>query len=210
LNAKKISEGAESHIYSIDLFGINGILKRRERKEYRLKEMDEAIRQQRTKNEARIIGFVSSLGVLTPKILLVDKYDIYMSNVKGKNLHIMIDLDGKTDIPNHVFQILGEYAALLHNNNVTHGDFTPANVMVDDKDIYLIDFGLSEMSSSMENKALDLLLMKRSISRSQFDIFLKSYKNSCKDGTIVINRLEEIEKRGRYNTRTLLTAKIKI
>ncbi len=60
------------------------------------------------------------------------------------------------------------------------------------------------MTGSMEDKALDLLLMKRSINTMQFRAFADGYKAQGKDAAGVMKRLGEIEKRGRYQTRTLL------
>ena len=61
-----------------------------------------------------------------------------------------------------------------------------------------------EMTNSLEDKALDLLLMKRSSSAGQFLAFVDGYKRLGKDAPWVLRRLKEIEKRGRYQTRTLL------
>lgn len=201
MTMKKIGEGAESCIYSVELLGIGSVLKRRGRKYYRLKELDENLRARRTKNEARITSHVSGLGIDSPKVLLVGKYDIYMSKLQGESLHLLLN-DGDA-VPDSVFVTLGEYAASMHNNGIVHGDFTPANVMVEGVKVHLIDFGLSEFNDSPEEKALDLLLMKRSVSKLQFAAFLKGY-GSCNDYGKIIARLSGIEKRGRYNTRTLL------
>jgi Kae1-associated kinase Bud32 len=104
------------------------------------------------------------------------------------------------------FSTLGEYAAILHNNNIAHGDYTPANVIVGrNADVHIIDFGLSEITTSVEEKALDLLLMKRSVNSFCFSKFAESYKRHCKDCRAILKRLEQIERRGRYNTRTLIT-----
>lgn len=197
---RKISEGAESSIYAARLLGLDCILKRRIEKSYRLKEIDEGLRVRRTRNEARIMGFVSSLGISAPLLLMVGRYDIYMSRLDGKNLNCVNLKDGRA-----IFSTIGSYAALLHDNDITHGDFTTANVMVNGNCISIIDFGLSEITNSMESKALDLLLMKRSASTTQFGILLESYMRKCKDSGAIVSRMKEIEKRGRYNTRTMLT-----
>ena len=61
-------------------------MKRRIQKRYRIEAMDTKIRAQRSKNEARIIAVASKAGINAPKLLLFDKYDIYMTEVKGKKL----------------------------------------------------------------------------------------------------------------------------
>jgi Kae1-associated kinase Bud32 len=195
---RRIAEGAEAYIYSVNVFGIEGILKLRESKKYRIREIDENLRMQRTKKEARIMNAVGLLGISSPTLLLVDRYGIVMTKIDGKNLNDV----GKYHAD--IFSILGTYAALLHNNNIIHGDFTPANVMVDGSGMpVLIDFGLSDITNSAEEKALDILLMKRSINDNEFKKFVESYTKSCKESRTILKRLVEIEKRGRYNTRTL-------
>ncbi len=199
----KISEGAEAYVYSVRFLGSDSILKRRVVKSYRIREMDEAIRAQRTKNEARIMGIVSALGVNSPTVLLVDRYDIIMDRIYGKQLSVLLEGKG---VPERIFADLGRYAAILHNNDIVHGDFTPANVLVVEVgDVALIDFGLSEITNSAEQKAVDLLLMKRSLNQKDFGAFANSYRKHCKQFSVVLKRLAQIERRGRYKTRTIMT-----
>ena len=202
MKMKKISEGAESYIYSGKFLGIEGILKRRIVKKYRLKEIDEGLRSQRTRSEARILCLASELGISSPRVFLVDKYDIYMTRIDGIMLSDLLDSGEKRKM-NGLFETIGSYCALLHNSNIAHGDYTPANIMVKGNAAYVIDFGLSEITNSIEQKALDLLLMKRSITAKQNALFISSYKKACKEDKHILQRLNEIEKRGRYNTRTL-------
>lgn len=200
-----LSEGAESRVYLTNFLGFDGVVKRRMRKSYRIEQIDEALRSKRTKNEARIIGLVSNLGICAPKVLMVDRYDILMSRIEGRMLSDVLDSKTKSKMLAKTFSVLGNYAAILHNNNIVHGDYTPANVVVDESSIvYLIDFGLSEITASVEEKALDLLLMKRSVGKEFFEPFMQVYRKNCKEAKLILARLGEIEKRGRYNTRTLL------
>ncbi|HIH50019.1 MAG: KEOPS complex kinase/ATPase Bud32 [Candidatus Micrarchaeaceae archaeon] len=201
---KMISEGAEAQIHSVRCMGIESVLKRRIRKNYRIEEMDRELRARRTKNEARIIGLASTLQINAPALLLVDQYDIVMSRIAGEQLSSILNRKGRN--MEKTFSTLGEYAAILHNNNIAHGDYTPANVIVGrNADVHIIDFGLSEITTSVEEKALDLLLMKRSVNSFCFSKFAESYKRHCKDCRAILKRLEQIERRGRYNTRTLIT-----
>ncbi len=203
MGIKFISEGAEAKVYSVEFIGRESILKRRIKKSYRIKEIDEELRTNRTRNEARILGLVSGIGINSPVLFFVDRGDIIMERINGISLNEIIRHREGTS---SVFSTLGIYAAVLHNNNIAHGDYTPANVIVSKgRKPYLIDFGLSEITNSIEEKALDILLMKRSISTESFNIFLKRYKRSCINGKAILKRLSVIEKRGRYNTRTLLT-----
>ena len=199
----KMSEGAEAFVYASRILGLDAVVKSRVRKGYRIKNLDERIRIMRTKKEARALSIASNAGACVPAVLLVDKYDICMERIKGRNLNLLLKSRDRYD---KIFYRLGVYAGVLHNAGIAHGDYTPANVMVDTEGKpWIIDFGLSEMTNSFEEDALDLLLMKRSASQSQFKSFIDGYKKESWNSTEIIKRLAGIERRGRYQTRTLLS-----
>ncbi|MDE1865950.1 MAG: Kae1-associated serine/threonine protein kinase [Candidatus Micrarchaeota archaeon] len=197
---KVLAEGAESVVYDTKLNGIRALLKRRIKKDYRIAQMDAKIRSQRSKNEARIIAAVSKAGINAPRLILYDGYDLYMSAVEGDKLSeaLKSNIVGAT-----VFKRIGETLGGLHNADISHGDYTPANIILSDGVPYVIDFGLSEITSSVEEKALDVLLMKRSVTPQRYSSFLQGYRSSCKGSNGILKRLELIERRGRYQTRTL-------
>jgi len=198
-----ISEGAEAKLYSTKLLGIDAVVKRRFPKGYRVKPLDEALRRQRTKIEARALAHASSFGVRVPTLLLLDEFDIYMSRLHGTTLSKMIDNGiGGAEL-NGIMSEAGAYLGLLHEAGIAHGDYTPANIMVCGGAAYVIDFGLAAMSSSVEEMALDLLLMKRSVSSPAFAAFMASYAKAYEGSDKTEGRLNSIEKRGRYQTRTL-------
>ncbi|MDE1859836.1 MAG: Kae1-associated serine/threonine protein kinase, partial [Candidatus Micrarchaeota archaeon] len=97
----------------------------------------------------------------------------------------------------------GKLLAKLHNIDIAHGDFTPANLISSGNKLYLIDFGLSESTNSIEEKALDLLLMRRHMHASLYRSFIDNYAKAAKQGREITARLAKIEERGRYQTRTL-------
>ena len=60
---------------------------------------------------------------------------------------------------------IGENIAKLHEANIIHGDLTSSNMIlhVDEnnfKDVYFIDFGLGFISPKVEDKAVDLHLIR--------------------------------------------------
>lgn len=200
---KKISEGAEAVIYDYDILDYDAVVKERVAKEYRVPALDSEIREQRTKSEAKILAKASSGGANVPKVLMLSKYGIVMSKLQGEMLNSIIR-NGEIDTA--VLAEAGRQLALLHSSNIVHGDYTPANILVAKGAVYVIDFGLGEITGSSEEKALDVLLMKRSINKSPFAAFLASYTKHYKEAKSILERLEEIERRGRYQTRTLLKA----
>ena len=199
---KKISEGAEAEIFESNAHGLDAIVKVRVSKSYRVPKLDEEIRVQRTKSEARIMARASDAGAMTPRVLMLNKYEIFMNRIKGKTLNVLLK-EGRAS--KEIIEETGTELALLHMSDIAHGDYTPANIIANEK-VYVIDFGLSEITNSDEEKALDLLLMKRSLSKADYKRFIDSYLNAKgnRSGKLVASRLEEIERRGRYQTRTLL------
>jgi len=100
---------------------------------------------------------------------------------------------------------VGKNIAIMHNNNIIHGDLTTSNMIItNQKEVYYIDFGLSFISTKVEDKAVDLHLFIRAIDAKHYkikDLFLKaffsSYKQHSKNRDETMNRLEKVENRGR-------------
>ena len=70
--------------------------------------------------------------------------------------------------------------------------------------IYFIDFGLGFISKKIEDKAVDIHLLKQALEAKHFthwetlfNEFLKGYKHS-KEADKVLERLKQVERRGRY------------
>jgi Kae1-associated kinase Bud32 len=189
---REIARGAEARIFLASLFGEKVLIKFRDEKRYRIKELDETLRKKRTKNEARII-LKASEKVMVPKIFCVSGPEIYMEFLRGKLLR---DIKNKKKYLKKV----GEILTSLHGMDICHGDFTPANIIVgrDIYDIYVIDFGLAIFSKDIEDKAVDVLLMKKSLNKDEYNEFLKGYNYEKEK---ILERVKEIEKRGRYFVR---------
>jgi len=191
-----MSEGAEAKIYMQEMFGERLVVKERVKKEYREASLDKRLRLARTRNEARILYRAFEAGVKTPTLIGVGRFSIYMSYIEGKLLR-----DVKKSP--YLLRQAGILLAKMHNADIVHGDFTPANIIVSKNSVYVIDFGLAEISKSIEEKAIDLLLMKRSLNEKQYKVFAYSYAKAYTASSDVFRKLAEIERRGRYQIRTL-------
>ena len=68
---------------------------------------------------------------------------------------------------------------------------------------YLIDFGLSQVSTKVEDKAVDFYVLKRAFisthpgSEPFFDKILDKYKEKTTNGNTIIAKFREVELRGR-------------
>jgi Kae1-associated kinase Bud32 len=189
-----IARGAEAIIKRENNF----IIKERIKKGYRINELDEKIRKKRTKLEAKIMREVRRIGISVPKIIEESDFSIKMEYVDGKVLR-NVEIDEK------IIKEIAKIVAILHQNNIIHGDLTTSNFILKDDKIYLIDFGLSKFSRKIEDKAEDLLVLFYTLKGVHYEIFEKYWKifeeEYCKnysEGKKVIERMYEILKRGRY------------
>ena len=196
---KQIDNGAEAIIY-LD----RNIIKDRIKKSYRIKEIDKKLRKARTKREAKILKKLEDLKFPAPNLEHVDltSMKIRMEHVKGEKVRDILESSNYEKLCREI----GRRVADLHNNEIIHGDLTTSNMILNDK-IYFIDFGLSFFSKKLEDKAVDLHLLKRALESKHhtiwercFDSVLQGYKKAdyYKD---IKKRFEVVEARGRHKTK---------
>ena len=102
---------------------------------------------------------------------------------------------------------LGKMIGMIHNNGIIHGDLTTSNVIqrAYDKRLVLIDFGLSKLSCSVEDKAVDMYVLERAFSSTHptsgflFEKVLESYEEvlETKDSSRIMARFKAVQQRGR-------------
>lgn len=211
IKEKLTHKGAEASLYYGSWFDKKVIFKHRIPKKYRLEELDRAIRSTRTLNEAKALIRVKEYGLNVPQVYEIDTINsiIIMKFIEGEKLKtVMTQLDN--DKKRKYFSSLGHYIAILHKNGHIHGDITTSNIIITpNEEIFLIDFGLHEYSDSIEDKSVDLHLLKRVLISSHgedyelcFKAFLEGYQeengnnsNECQE---IIKKISVIETRGRY------------
>jgi len=99
---------------------------------------------------------------------------------------------------------IGESIAKLHDSDVIHGDLTTSNMILTGRGIYFIDFGLGFVSSRVEDKAVDLHLIKQALEAKHYSKFEEFFKeilhgySGSKDFERVVGQLRKVESRGRY------------
>jgi len=180
----------------------NVVTKKRIKKSYRLEQIDINLRKARTSQEASLLQKAARARINVPKVLKVDKenFSIEMDFVNGTLIDKIINEKYAKE--------LGREIAVMHDNSIIHGDLTTSNIIVKNNEVYFIDFGLGEISDSIEKKAVDLRVLKESIRANHPQkadklnkIILDSYKKHSKKAAEVLKRLEDVEKRGRYKER---------
>ena len=199
MKPKLIAQGAEAKIYKVK----NKIVKDRIQKKYRHPELDIKIRRTRTKREAKLLEKASRI-INCPKPLANPGSGrmIHMPFIKGDRLS-----DALNNYPEpkqfKIMQQLGQQTSKLHDNNIIHGDLTTSNTILKGNNVFIIDFGLGFISPRIEDKAVDIHLIKQALEAKHFQNweklfkeFLKGYKfNETKK---VLEQLKKVEARGRY------------
>jgi Kae1-associated kinase Bud32 len=185
-----IARGAEAVIIKKE----DSVVKNRIAKSYRIKELDDELRQKRTRSEAKIL---SKMKNTAPRVIAVGEETLEMEYIDGdviKNI-----LDGSIKLAEKI----GVETGKMHDMNIVHGDLTTSNMILDkQKKVKFIDFGLSFVSDKVEDKAVDLHLFREALESKHFrhekeiwNEFLKGYKP--KDREQILARLEIVEQRGR-------------
>jgi TP53 regulating kinase and related kinases len=199
MKQKLIQQGAEAKIFLSE----DTITKDRIPKSYRIKELDDKIRKRRTKSETKLLIKASKI-INTPLPSEDSTFDqIKMPFIEGQKLSQHLNEFPLTK-QKQILKQIGQDIAKLHDAEIIHGDLTTSNMILKEKDLFLIDFGLGFISRKFEDKAVDIHLLKQALEAKHFKNweilfkeFVKGYAKS-KDSKIVLERLKAVEKRGRY------------
>lgn len=206
MGEKLICQGAEAQIFLEN----NIITKKRIVKTYRHPILDEKIRYSRNKKEAKILYKAQKLGINVPKIynfnekkqIPEDKDKLILEYIDGEKLSDFLD-SYKIEKQIQIMKDFGKEVALLHKEDIIHSDLTTSNTILKENKVYIIDFGLSYISKKIEDKAVDIHLIKQALNAKHFknyeilyNSFLEGYNSNEKQE--ILNRLNIVEKRGRY------------
>jgi len=198
--AELIYRGAEAEVFRTKILGITAIEKRRISKGYRCRELDEKIRARRTRLEASLLQSAKKAGIRAPAMLRVDSQEnaIFMEFIPGKKARNL----GKSG---REWASMGKSIGMLHRNNIIHGDLTTRNIIVAEGDnIAFVDFGLGFYSAKTEDKAFDMLNLKKILfaeddaAGKKWKKILQGYSKEFPKAGAVIKRIARGESRGRY------------
>jgi Kae1-associated kinase Bud32 len=189
-------KGAEAILRKTRVLSFPAVEKFRPSKRYRAAALDEKIRRERTRREARLLARAKRAGVLCPVVYEVSDFAIRMKFLKGKMLYHEMR---KRAIKPREIADAARILAALHSVDVVHGDFTPANLMLTPEGMAVIDFGLGCTSNDDEDKGTDVVTMKKALGR-QGNAFVAAYSKAGGKASAV-RMAAEIEKRARYMER---------
>ncbi len=199
-----LKRGAEAILY---LDSEKNLVKERIKKSYRLPEIDNKLRAERTRAEARLINEASRAGVPVPKVFSVNEAGakIIMEFLSGERLKEIFNSKLPLKEKENLAEEIGKSIGLLHSHNLVHGDLTTSNLILHENKIFFIDFGLGFQSNRAEDFATDLSVLKEALKSTHFkdlnslwEQILEGYSKSNADAEKVFKALENIELRGRY------------
>jgi len=194
VSAQRI-QGAEAVVS----FEGDRVRKERLPRDYRHPTLDERLRRERTRAEARLTSEARRAGVPTPVVCDVDP-------TTGRLLFQHVgDRDLRDALTEPRVRTVARHLATLHRAGFVHGDPTTRNVRVaDDGDpaLFVIDFGLGYYTDDPEDYAMDLHVFGQSLAGTADDadrlraVAEDTYREAGDPN--VLDRLREIEGRGRY------------
>jgi len=190
-------QGAEATVE----VGADRVVKTRNPRTYRHPVLDERLRVERTREEARLTTDARRHGVPTPVVLDVDPAAgrLVFETVGDADLRDQLTADRVRAVARHL--------AAVHGAGFVHGDPTTRNVRVSrsgagDGRTYLIDFGLGYYTDDVEDYAMDLHVLGQSLAGTADDaeaLFAAAADAYRRAGDpTVVDHLREIEGRGRY------------
>lgn len=202
--ATLIQRGAEADICLDEWLGRQVVVKRRVPKPYRIPEIDEGLRSQRTRKEAWLLYEARCTGIATPIVYDVDlaAMAITMQHIDGQRIKDIIDhMDSQEQ--RELCRAIGRGVGRLHRGGIVHGDLTTSNLIRWQGHIYFIDFGLGEKSSTTEQQGVDLHLLMEALTAAHenprlFDWVMEGYAIVSPDAEAVHQKVEDIASRGRY------------
>uniref|UniRef100_S4R9Q1 non-specific serine/threonine protein kinase n=1 Tax=Petromyzon marinus TaxID=7757 RepID=S4R9Q1_PETMA len=211
-----ISQGAEARVYRGTFLGRPAVLKERFPKKYRHPQLDWRLTRRRTVQEVRSLLRCRRAGILTPVVYFVDyeRHCIYMEDLAGAvTVREYVQSTSQAAAGGEklltLAVLIGRTLAHMHAQDVVHGDLTTSNLLLVPTQptprMALIDFGLSCVSTLVEDKAVDLHVLEKAFlsshpgTEAMFAAVLAAYTETMKGrfAAPIIAKLDEVRLRGR-------------
>jgi Kae1-associated kinase Bud32 len=166
---KTVSRGAEASLRAVDWWGFPALLKERDPKGYRPKALDERLRRERTRTEARLLVEARRLGVRTPIVYDLDlaRHRILVEELPGPTLRELLE-SNRADAAALMAPVraFGKALGRLHAGGISHGDLTSSNVLYPlgpQAPPALIDLSMGSKGAGLEELGIDLHLVQEDL-----------------------------------------------
>lgn len=144
--------------------------------------------KERIVNEAKAILKCKIIGIAVPALYLIDldKCRITMEYISGLSVQdVLLNNYKDTRATTQLLFDIGVTLSKMHESNVSHGCLSTSSILLkEDGSIVLINFGLSCLDSSINNKVKDLCDLQNSFVDihwqivDKFSLILTGYKQS--------------------------------
>jgi N6-L-threonylcarbamoyladenine synthase/protein kinase Bud32 len=192
---QRARQGAEATVEFED----GTVVKSRAPRSYRHPALDDRLRRERTREEARLLRDARRAGVPTPVLRDVDLESATLA------MQAVGECDLREDLTAARVRALGRHLATMHQAGFVHGDPTTRNVRVAPEapdGIACIDFGLGYYSRDPEDHAMDLHVLAQSLAGTADDAeaLVEAATEAYREvgESAVLDQLAAIEGRGRY------------
>lgn len=206
------ARGAEAALRKVDWWGFPALAKERDVKAYRPKALDDRLRRERTRTEARLLVDARRLGVRTPILYDIDlaRHRLILEELPGPTLkEILEDPKQTPDLVTAAVRSFGAALGKLHAGGISHGDLTSSNVLYPDGPggtPAFIDLSMGSRSPGVEELGIDLHLAEGDLralhpkAEGLIRAFHDGYAEGNPDGSKdVRQRAKEIRGRMRYS-----------
>ena len=164
-----VARGAEASIRRVDWLGFAAVLKERDTKSYRPKALDERLRRERTRNEARLLVDARRVGVRTPLVYDVDlaKGRLILEELTGPTLkELLMEHPAESAPLEAPVRAFGHALGRLHAGGISHGDLTSSNVLFPEGPSgppAFIDLSMGAKGAGLEELGIDLHLVEEDL-----------------------------------------------
>lgn len=197
-----IQQGAEAKIFLDEKKGL--IIKDRISKRYRISEIDKKIIKQRTKAEKKLLEKASKIIFSSSPEPSKEDNKIRMQYIDGEMLSEFLN-SLSFERQKKILNKIGESISKLHKSDIIHGDLTTSNMILKDNKVFFIDFGLGYISKKVEDKAVDIHLLRQALKakhfehwKELFEEFKIAYSKNYPESKQIFERMTSVERRGRY------------
>ena len=163
---KTLHEGAEATVTAGSWLGRPAVLKMRRPRGYRHPDLDRNLTRQRLSVEARVLARLQSSEFPSPALFDLDLEGGWMllARIDGRPLYEMLN---DTHVDDASMANVGALIRRLHELDISHGDMTTHNILVDVVgSLSFIDFGLARISPELEHLGLDLQVLNECLTAS--------------------------------------------
>lgn len=185
-----VARGAEATLRAVEWMGLPALLKDRETKSYRAKALDDRLRRERTRTEARLLVDARKLGVRTPIVYDIDlpKHRIVLEQLPGPTLRALLE-DPAVPIEALIeaARRMGEGVGKLHAGGIAHGDLTSSNVLFPEGPggpPAFLDLSMGSRSPGLEELGIDLHLVEEDLKalHPRSDALVRAFLDGYTDG----------------------------